>query len=35
MSNFYLKFKKPKMPTKVYYDNSEAMAWIETNNKAL
>jgi hypothetical protein len=33
MSNFYLKFKKPKIPTKVFSDKSEVMAWIETLKK--
>jgi len=28
MSNFYLKFKKPEIPTKVFSDKAEALAWI-------
>jgi hypothetical protein len=29
MSNFYLKLKKPQIPTKVFSDSRRALAWIE------
>ena len=29
MSNFYLKLKKPQIPTKVFSDSIRALAWIE------